>query len=467
MRNAVRPQLGRVVAMPLAAVGVMASVLVWEVEHVGSLTVAIIVAASVLSAAFIIAHRVRHRIEELSTHYQGLLDIADAESRRAEAANRLKDEFLATLSHELRTPLHAILGWSRLLSSGKLSPEQTKRAVQAIERAGWTQNRLVGDLLDLQQVVAGTVTLAMSAVFVRPVVESAIQSLATAAAAKHLDVRTQFDSKAGVIAADPDRLRQVVWHLMSNAIKFTPDGGHVLVSVRRGDHDVVIEVHDTGIGFESDVAEHLFERFRQGDSSSTRQFGGLGVGLGIVRHLVELHGGVASARSRGENKGSTFSVRFPIGDVEKLAIHVTHTREPAWLDGVSVLVVDHDAEALASTRGALEQYGAFVSTASSIDEAREQFTRDPPDVLLSELRIGPRADGYQLIEMLRRLEPKGRATPSAALTSFARTEDRAHALAAGYRMHIAKPISPPDLAAAVERLAHGDLDRRASGMHGR
>ena len=248
----------------------------------------------------------------LGVHYRRLLKLADEQSRRAEAANRVKDEFLATLSHELRTPLNSVLGWARLLASTKLDSTQTARAVEAIQQAGWAQARLIEDLLDLSRILSGKLQIHLAPTALQPLVDAAVDSLRPAAAAKQITLTVVLDPALGFLEADPDRVQQIVWNLVSNAIKFTPSGGHVDVRLSATSDDAIISVEDTGIGFGRHLAAHLFERFHQGDSTSTRAYSGLGVGLGIVRHLAELHGGTVTASSHGEGAGSLFEVRLPI-----------------------------------------------------------------------------------------------------------------------------------------------------------
>jgi signal transduction histidine kinase/CheY-like chemotaxis protein len=455
MSGHVRPQLGQLVGLPLATIGVLAAVLVWEIEHVGSILLAVAIAAIGISVGIVVAGRVRRQIDELADHYESLLLRADKESKNADDANRAKDEFLTTLSHELRTPLNSVLGWARLLASGKLDNEQSAKAVQAIERAGWAQSRLIEDLLDLSRIVSGQLHIAPRPTLIQPLVENVVQSLHPAAAAKDIKVETKLNPAIGAIAADPERLQQIVWNLLSNAIKFTPAGGHVGVELAPRDHDVRLAVVDTGVGFTPATASRLFERFRQGDSSTTRPFGGLGLGLGIVRHLVEAHGGTVRATSEGVDRGATFEVCLPVRPEAEYVAEVTPPREAApLLRGIAVLVVDDDPDALEFARISLERYGAVVTTAATASEARERFVRAPPDVLLSDLRM-PGEDGLELIRTVRRLDAaQGRNTPAAALTALARGEDRRQALNAGYQMHVTKPIDPFELAVTVQQLAH-------------
>src|SRR4051812_37787242 len=454
MSGHVRPQLGKLIVTPFATIGVLAAVLVWEVEHVGSIALAFVIAAGGVLIGALVSRQLRRDIDRVADYYSTLLRTADEQSRRAEEANRLKDEFLATLSHELRTPLNSVLGWARLLASGKLDAEQTARAVRAIERAGWAQSHLIEDLLDVSRIVAGKLQIDMRATALQPVVEAAVAALRPAAEAKRIELHVALDPALEPIAADAGRLQQVAWNLLSNAIKFTPAGGHVDLRLESTPDEVVLTVCDDGIGFQPEVAEHLFERFHQGDSSSTRQHGGLGLGLGIVRHVVELHGGTVTATSAGENQGSTFEVRLPIRAWEAPLVEPMNLAAPApSLRGVTVLVVDDDVHALDYVRATLEQYGAIVVTASSAREAKARFKREPPDVFVSDL-VMPDEDGLQLIRDIRQLDrARGRITPAAALTALARTDDRRRALTAGYQMHVAKPVDPSELVSTVERLA--------------
>ena len=455
MPRRVESQLGRVVILPFATIGVITAVLMWAVEHAPSLLLMVSIVVGSITIGVIVARQVRANIEKLAGHYESMLQLAEDQSRQADTANRMKDEFLATLSHELRTPLNSVLGWARLLASGKLDPSQTARAIQVIERAGWAQSRLIEDLLDVSQIVAGKLQINTRPTTVQPLVEAAVDSLRPAAEAKHIVVTMSLDSNAGAVTVDPDRLQQVVWNLVSNAIKFTHANGHVDVAARVHEGELVITVDDDGIGFRPEVAMHLFERFRQGDGSTTRAYGGLGLGLGIVRHVVELHGGTVTALSAGENTGSHFDVRMPVKPANAPVIEAIcpQPQRPS-LSGVSVLVVDDDPQALEFARLTLEETGAIVVTATSAREAEARFSREPTDVVLSDLMM-PGEDGWQLIRAIRKLdEARGRCTPAAALSVLARTEDRRRALNAGYQMHVAKPIDPGELISTVEHLAH-------------
>jgi len=462
----VRPQLGRLVAAPLLTIGVLAAILEWEIEHVGSIGLALVIFGGLVFVAVFVARRVRRRIESLADHYETLLTLSEEQSQRLEAANRSKDEFLATLSHELRTPLNLVLGWSRLLSTGRLSDTESHRAIDAIERAGRTQSRLVEDLLDLSHAASGRLHLSPRPTEVEPIVEAVVESLHAAADAKEISVNVGLDPAADAIAVDPDRFHQMIWNLLSNAIKFTPPRGHVWIGSRREPAGLVLSVKDDGIGFPPETAAHLFERFRQGDASTTRQHGGLGLGLAIVRHLAELHGGSVSARSEGKQRGSAFELRLPLRPVGERppGIAPQPIREEL-LSGISVLVVDDDAQALEMTRASLEQFGARVACAGSGREARARFERQPPDVLVSDLKMKEQ-DGFELIRELRAFEtPLGRHVPAIALSGLARADDKTRAIDAGFQRFFRKPLDPQELATAVERLAHptSQANRRAYG----
>lgn len=455
MRAQVGAQLARLLVVPLTTVGVVSALLVWEIEHVGSIALAASLAVVALAAMLLVARGVRRQIDELSDHYEALLREADEASRRAEAASRLKDEFLGTLSHELRTPLNSILGWTRLLAGGKLDATQTANALGAIERAGWAQSRLIEDLLDLSRIVGGRLQLSLRPTSLGTVVRAVVESLEPAAVARGIVVETHLDDRMAPVSVDPDRFQQMAWHLISNAIKFTLSDGRVWVVLEQHGPEVILTVADTGIGFTVDQADHLFERFRQGDSSSTRRFGGVGLGLGLVRHLAELHGGTVAARSEGVHRGSTFEVRLPARTaIDPLAEARLPEHQPRpLLEGLSVLVVDDDESTLALAKSTLERFGAAVQTARSADEAERHFAASPPDVLLSDLRM-PGRDGLQLIRVIRDLDAqRGRRTPAAALTGLARASDREIALQAGFQMHVAKPVDPMELAVTVQQLA--------------
>ncbi|HEY8134193.1 MAG TPA: PAS domain S-box protein, partial [Thermoanaerobaculia bacterium] len=379
-------------------------------------------------------------------------------------ANRLKDEFLATLSHELRTPLNAILGYARMLRTGMLTADKFQRTFETIERNSSALTQMVEDILDVSRVVSGKMRLNMQPVELPIVVHEAVATVRPAAEAKHIRLETTTDPQVGPVSGDPDRLRQVVWNLLSNAVKFTPKHGRIQVRVERVNSSVEIVVSDTGIGIAPGFLPHMFEQFRQADSGSARQHGGLGLGLAIVRNLVELHGGTVSAASGGEEQGATFRVRLPLRIVhpephpEQGRVHPRHAKPGSLVDlpslsGTHVLAVDDDPDALGLLREMLEAVGATVTTAASGRAALEIVEADRPDVLVADLGM-PLMDGFEVIRQLRASDDAAmRDIPAAALTAYARSEDRAKALQSGFEMHLAKPIDPTELVSAVQALA--------------
>ncbi len=403
-----------------------------------------------------LARRVGLAIEN-ATLYQSAQD-ARAE---AESASRMKDEFLATLSHELRTPLSAIVGWSRLLRSGKLGADDVEQGLDAIDRNARIQAQLIEDLLDLSRIIAGTLRLDIQRVGLPEVIDAALATVQPAAEAKGVRVVKVLDSLAGPVAGDPARLQQVVWNLLSNAVKFTPKGGRIQVLLERVNSHVEIAVIDTGIGIRPEFLPYVFDRFRQADGTTTRRHGGLGLGLAIVKQLVEMHGGSVRAKSPGEGLGSSFVVSLPLLIVhdEKDGRRV-HPKEPAageldctdlLLDGVSVLVVDDEPDARELIRRVLAGSGARVVVAGSASEALDQIEEGQFDLLVSDIGL-PETDGYDLIRQVRARGIPARDLPAAALTAFARSEDRRRALLAGFQVHVSKPVDPDELVAVVASL---------------
>jgi CheY-like chemotaxis protein len=387
--------------------------------------------------------------------------------KQAEDANRMKDEFLATLSHELRTPLTSILGWARLLSNGQLDEANTARAIETIERNANAQSQLIEDILDVSRVITGKLRLEVQTVDLASVIESSIDAVLPAAEAKGIRLQRVLDSGASMVSGDPARLQQVIWNLLSNAIKFTPRDGRVQVKLERVNSHVEIVVTDNGQGISSDVLPFVFERFRQADSTSTRAHGGLGLGLAIVRHLVEMHGGTVEVESQGESHGSTFIVKLPLIVVRSVNRRNTDNSErvhptasagspfncPPELDGLRLLVVDDEEDTRTLLKMVLEMCGASVTTASSAREAIAALRETRHDVLISDLGM-PEEDGYALIKQVRALAEKdGGNTPSAALTAYARVEDRMKVLRSGFQIHIPKPVEPAELVAVVANLA--------------
>ena len=376
-------------------------------------------------------------------------------------ANRLKDQFLATLSHELRSPLGAIRMWSSLLRSGKLDAQRTVRALDGIERSAILQEQLVEDLLDVSRIAAGKLVLDLRPVNPKPLVEAALEAIRGAAEAKQVRLEAQFEFSEGQVRGDPIRLQQVVWNLLSNAVKFSAQGGHVVVRFAGVDEQVVIAVQDEGEGIAPEFLPHVFERFWQADATRTRAHGGLGLGLAIVRELVHLHGGSVEAASEGKGRGTTLTVRLPLvcegSDAEGIfpprpALSGERFHPTPTLKGVQVLVVDDDPDARESIAVALEQSGACVHAVGSAAEAVESLERNPPDVLLSDIAM-PGMDGYALLRQAR-ARLRGARVVAAALTAYAGEEDRRRALAAGFQMHLAKPVEPAELVATVAKLAY-------------
>jgi signal transduction histidine kinase len=389
-----------------------------------------------------------------------LLASERAARAQAEAANRAKDEFLAMVSHELRTPLSAMLGWSRMLTTGKLDPDTVSRGIEAIERNARAQTQLIGDLLDISRITTGKLQLNVRPLRLDSVITNIIDAMRPAAQAKQILLHANLDTNAGSISGDPDRLQQIIWNLLSNAIKFTPAGGRVEITLERVGTHVQTTVADTGQGINAEFLPHVFERFRQADSSSTRKFGGLGLGLSIVRHLVELHGGTVQVDSPGEGQGATFTVRFPLltGYEESCTTHsVEHSGDSAVtaelsLKGIRVLVVDDDTDSRAVIGEMLLQFGAEVLTAASAHDALQALELWSPDVLLSDIEM-PNEDGYSLLQKIRSRDGNsGGLIPAAALTAYGRSEDRVRALTAGYQIYLTKPVDPHELAQVVASL---------------
>jgi signal transduction histidine kinase/CHASE1-domain containing sensor protein/ActR/RegA family two-component response regulator len=384
-----------------------------------------------------------------------LLEEAGTARTLAERANRAKDEFLATVSHELRTPLNAILGWARMLRAESLAPDQHRHALSVIERNAVTQAQLVDDLLDVSRITTGKVQLEIGQVDLAHVIDAAVDAVRPAANGKRIRLTTARAPDVGRVAGDADRLQQVVWNLLTNAIKFTPPGGEVSVCLERIGAHAVIVVRDTGEGIPATALPHVFERFRQADSSSTRAHRGLGIGLALVKHLVELHGGSAAAESEGPGLGSTFTVRLPVSPAPAAAARADavpdrHTADA--LRGARVLVVDDEADSLEMVATVLEHAGAEVRTADSAAAALEILGAFEPDVVLSDIEM-PGDDGYTLIRRIReRGSDLAAAVPAIALTAYGRTEDRVRALASGFQDHVTKPFDPHALVAAIGTL---------------
>ena len=377
--------------------------------------------------------------------------------QQAEAANRIKDEFLAVLSHELRSPLNPILGWSRLLRNGKLNATKTAQALEIIERNAQLQSQLIEDLLDVSGILRGKLSLNMAPVNLASTIKAALETVRLAAQAKSVQIQTVFDPTIGQVLGDSARLQQVIWNLLTNAVKFTPDRGRVEIQLQQIGSQALIQVRDTGKGISPDFLPYVFEYFRQADATTTRTFGGLGLGLAIVRHLVELHGGTVQVDSPGEGQGATFTVRLPLIK-DKSSTHKAEgnsspfTPESSPLTGIRVLVVDDDVDSREFIAFVLEQLGAQVSTVTSAGEAIASLEQLPPDILLSDIGM-PDMDGYMLMRQIRAMPPEqGGQILAIALTAYAGEIDRQQALAAGFQHHLAKPVEPDELVKVILNL---------------
>jgi len=412
-----------------------------------------------------ISERKRMEMEQ-----ERLLSAAQRAQKEAEQANRLKDEFLATASHELRTPLTAVVGWSRMLRTGKLDAENSARALEAIERNATLQTKLIDDLLDVSRIITGKLTLDRRPIEIAHVVSDAVNTVRPAADAKNIAIETSFYTQAGPVLGDANRLQQVIWNLLSNAVKFTPKNGRIEVALQRVNSEVEISVRDSGEGISSEFLPYVFDRFRQGDGKTTRLHSGLGLGLAIVRQLVELHGGTVSAHSDGPGRGSIFKLRLPVlsinnvPDRKSVASDFTLTRARVTdglnlecsprLDGLRVLVVEDDPDTRQMLKALLSECNADVITVPSAAEAIKEIGRRKPDVLVSDLGM-PEQDGYELIKKVREMESADHTAriPALALTAYAKAEDRVRALAGGYQVHLSKPVEPAEFLLVVANLA--------------
>jgi PAS domain S-box-containing protein len=374
---------------------------------------------------------------------------------RAEAASPAREEFLALLSHELRTPLTAIMGWAHLLRTGSLDEKSRERALETIERNAHVEAQLTADILDVARIITGKLSVQMQNVDAARIVESAVETVRQQAEEKHLTLTLAGEGQEAAVAGDPDRLQQVVGNLLTNAIKFTPAGGTVRVRVIPSAQTVAIEIQDTGEGIDAETLPHVFERFRQGGAGVRRQ-GGLGLGLAIVSHIVGLHSGHVRADSAGPGRGATFTVQLPSlaeRPIPALAAAGPETKALPPLHGLTVLVVDDQEDARELMRVVLGRCGATVVAAESTAAALEALDRCRPDVILSDVEM-PGEDGYSLIRKVRARSPeRGGTVPAAALTAYARTEDRVHSLRAGFHRHVPKPVQPDELAEIVASLA--------------
>ena len=404
-----------------------------------------------------------------------LLSREQAARREAELANRAKDQFLATVSHELRTPLNAISGWIQILLKKEVDPEFLAHGLAVVDRNVKMQTKIIEDILDVSRIITGKLSLSVTKVNLATVVEAALDSVLLAAEAKGIRLERELDSDGGLVSGDPGRLQQVIWNLLSNAIKFTPRGGVVNVRLARVESQVEIAVSDTGQGIRSEFLPYVFERFLQADSTSTRQHSGLGLGLAIVRHLVEMHGGTVSAASEGEGRGATFILSFPLAavrstgdlppqsndqpsanDIEPVFTSRSDAGGDLKLRGLRVLIVDDEADARELLEVILLQFGAEVKVATSARQALAVLEVWKPDAIVSDVGM-PDEDGYTLIQQVRALEPdRGGLTPAIALTGYGRPEDRLQLLAAGYQVHLAKPVELMQLVDSIASLTSRD-----------
>ncbi|PHV36274.1 ATP-binding protein [Janthinobacterium sp. BJB304] len=383
-----------------------------------------------------------------------LLDSEREARADAERTNQLKDDFLATLSHELRTPLSAILGWAQVLRRGTRDQADLHRGLQSIERNARAQAQLIEDLLDMSRITSGKVLLDLQTIVPASIIASAIETLRPAADAKHIAIHSNIASDAGRITGDPSRIQQVIWNLLSNALKFTPQGGRVEIGVRREASRLAIAVSDNGVGIKKDFLPHVFDRFRQADASTTRRHGGLGLGLAIVKHLVEQHGGTVTVSSAGDMQGASFTVRLPLGTRTAPArpkggdLPASHD-----LRGVTVLLVDDEADARELTARILRDSNAEVHGAGNVAQALQLLDQVHPHVLVSDIGM-PDADGFDLLAQIRaHASPDAARLPALALTAFAQPQDRQRALASGFQAWVSKPLDPAELLAAVAQLA--------------
>jgi signal transduction histidine kinase/ActR/RegA family two-component response regulator len=403
------------------------------------------------------------RVAERTSEIEGLLRSTEDARREAEKANQLKDEFLAILSHELRTPLNAITGWAHLLRAGNLDLATRVKAVDSINRNALLQARLIADLLDVSRIVSGKLRLDLRPVELPSVVQGAFDSVRPTAQDKNVELEAAVSNDIGSITADPARLQQVVSNILANAVKFAPPMGHVRVRVEKVGSQVELTVQDDGPGIRPEILPYIFERFRQGDVSTTRAHKGLGLGLAIVRHLVEMHGGTVQARNRTDSSGAIIEVRLPASDSTVPALlpcggplfsdASPWEPSPTLLKGMRILVVDDEADAREVVAAALEGYGAEVMAAGSVADGLGILQREQPDLLVADIEM-PGEDGYTLIHRIRALpRDLGAHTPAVALTAYASASDRMRLLDAGFDRHVPKPVQPPQLASVIRALA--------------
>ncbi|KRB84902.1 MHYT domain-containing protein [Noviherbaspirillum sp. Root189] len=428
----------------------------------GVLTVALL--TSVFDARLESRSQVLATSQAIAEERQILLLGERAARTQAERMSALKDEFLATLSHELRTPLNAILGWAQILRSGTRDEATLAKGLETIERNARAQAQLIEDLLDMSQIISGKVRLDVRPIDPANFIEAALETVRPAAMAKNIRLETTLDPQAGQIAGDPNRLQQIMWNLLSNAVKFTPHGGHIHVSLSRTAAGIVIRVVDSGIGIQPEFLPYVFDRFRQADASTTRRYSGLGLGLSIVKQLVELQGGTVAVASRGDGNGATFTLDFPLHNPNAAAARqqpVPGAYRPSigsdftrtHLSGIKVLIVDDEADALDLMEWILRECGATICRAGNASEALSLMERERPDIVVSDIGM-PDVDGFELLRRIRSLgEARGGTVPALALTAFTRAEDQQRALQAGFNLYMTKPVEPSTFAANIAKMA--------------
>ncbi|MBD2434927.1 response regulator [Fischerella sp. FACHB-380] len=396
-----------------------------------------------------------HDKQELEKQRARLLQQEQAAREEAERANRIKDEFLAVLSHELRSPLNPILGWAKLMQSQKLTPQKTAQALATIERNAKLQAQLIDDLLDVFRILRGKMVLNICPVNLVTTIEAAIKTVRLAAQAKSIQIQTRLNPHVGTVAGDSARLQQIIWNLLTNAVKFTPQGGRVEVRLERVDNFAQIQVQDTGKGISPDFLPYVFDYFRQEDGATTRKFGGLGLGLAIVRYLTEQHGGTIQADSPGLGQGATFTLRLPLPTViSQTAQEDSSGTETLDLGQLKILVVDDEADMRELMVTVLEAYGAKVSVAASATEALKILQQTQPDILISDIGM-PEIDGYMLMRQVRSLPPQqGGQIKAITLTAYAGEFDQQQALSVGFQKHIPKPVEPETLLQAIASLVN-------------
>ncbi|HEY4212419.1 MAG TPA: ATP-binding protein [Steroidobacteraceae bacterium] len=421
------------------------------------------------------ARQRQYQVREYLTEREELLRSERWARADAQRESRIKDEFLATLSHELRTPLNAVLGWTQVLRQTAGLPDSVVSALEIIERNARSQSQIIADLLDMSSIISGKVRLDVQRIDLAPVVNATVETLRPTAEAKAIRLQIVLDPTAGAIRGDPNRLQQILWNLLANAVKFTPKDGQVCLTLARTHSHLEIEVTDNGEGIEPAFLPYIFDRFRQADASTTRRHGGLGLGLSIVKQLVELHGGSITVNSAGHGQGATFRVALPLmpagldaDETDTPPAHPTQsatalpelsTSQHIELKGLTVLVVDDESDARALLQRVLEEHQARVITAASVDEALTALVRNRPDVLVSDIGM-PLEDGYSLIRRVRSMGNGVAHIPAIALTAYARAEDRLKAIDAGYQLHLSKPVEPIELASMIESVARGPHGRR-------